>query len=417
MDKPTLIIDPGHGGTDPGCSGNGIREKDFTLRISLYQLDRFKQLGVPVTITRTTDDTLDSGPRTGAVKASGAKYCISNHINAAGSVDAQGAEMIHSIHSDGKLATAIMDALVDAGLPKRRVYSKPNSKGTDWYYMHRLTGAVETVIVEYDFATSQAGADRIRDNWQKYAEAVVQAVCRYAGLSYRPPEETQPKPVNGTPILSAPRATVSQARAWAAANKAPQRFIDLAPLYWEIAPQRGGVDPALAYVQFAHETGYLYRDGRSGAGLDASYCNPCGLKTTAGGSDTASSAHTRFDNWMQGVTAHIDHLALYAGADGYPRKDTPDPRHFAFIDGTAETVEQLGGKWAPNPQYGVGLVAKLLELMATTAPKPAKDWKQIAVEWLHDQGLTDTVRDPDASPTWAELGAVMSRLKGDETNV
>lgn len=188
--KPILIIDPGHGGTDPGCSGNGIREKDYTLQISLYQFERFKQLGVPVAITRTADVTLDSGPRTNAVKNSGAKYCISNHINAAASTSAQGAETIHSIHSDGKLATAIMNALVSAGLPKRRVFCKANSDGkTDYYYMHRLTGNVSTVIVEYDFATNSEGAERIKKNWQKYAEAVVQAFCQFAGFPYYPPSE------------------------------------------------------------------------------------------------------------------------------------------------------------------------------------------------------------------------------------
>lgn len=188
--KPILIIDPGHGGIDPGCSGNGIREKDYTLKISLYQFERFKQLGVPVAITRTDDVTLDSGPRTNEVKASGAKYCISNHINAAGSTSAQGAETIHSIKSDGKLAHALMDGLVAAGLPKRRVFCKANSDGkTDYYFMHRLTGNVSTVIVEYDFASNAEGAQRIKDNWQKYAEAVVQAFCRFAGFPYSPQME------------------------------------------------------------------------------------------------------------------------------------------------------------------------------------------------------------------------------------
>ena len=41
---------------------------------------------------------------------------------------------------------------------------------------------------------------------------------------------------------------------------------------------------------------------------------------------------------------------------------------------------------------------------------PVKDWKQESVEWLHTQGLTDTVRDPDTLPTWAELGAVLRKV-------
>ncbi|WP_345788237.1 N-acetylmuramoyl-L-alanine amidase family protein [Brevibacillus laterosporus] len=58
MATPILIIDPGHGGTDSDTVGNGLREKDLTLQISLYQFNRFKELGLPVAITRTTDITL-----------------------------------------------------------------------------------------------------------------------------------------------------------------------------------------------------------------------------------------------------------------------------------------------------------------------------------------------------------------------
>lgn len=48
-----IVIDPGHGGDDPGASGNGIIEKDLTLDISKYMFNRFKELGIPVAITRT----------------------------------------------------------------------------------------------------------------------------------------------------------------------------------------------------------------------------------------------------------------------------------------------------------------------------------------------------------------------------
>ncbi|WP_259391806.1 hypothetical protein [Paenibacillus thiaminolyticus] len=108
--------------------------------------------------------------------------------------------------------------------------------------------------------------------------------------------------------------------------------VELADLYWELAPARGVVvDPAVACVQ-------LYRDGHSAAGIDKTYHNPCGLKITAGGGDTQASPNKKFSSWREGVTAHLYHLALYAGASGYPKKDTPDSRHFAYLHGTAKTV-------------------------------------------------------------------------------
>lgn len=192
----------------------------------------------------------------------------------------------------------------------------------------------------------------------------------------------QPKPpVNGaTNILGPASVTLEQAREWARSKKAPAEFVALADLYWQLTPERGGVDPAIAYVQFGHETGFLYRDGRSAAGIDATYCNPCGLKVTAGGGDYQASAHKRFRDWKEGISAHLDHLALYAGASGYPKKDTPDPRHFPYLHGTARTLESLGGKWAPSPDYGTRLVDELARMRGMKVDAPAVSGAMAVIE-------------------------------------
>ena len=83
-----VVIDAGHGGTDPGASGNGIIEKDLTLEISNYMYERLKNLGIPVKITRTTDETLSPTERVERVlDAYGNNpnvIVVSNHINAGG---------------------------------------------------------------------------------------------------------------------------------------------------------------------------------------------------------------------------------------------------------------------------------------------------------------------------------------------
>src|SRR5699024_12541559 len=99
----TICIDPGHGGNDPGAVGHGVKEKDYTLKISQYQAKRLRDHGFKVVMTREADTTLSNSTRTTRVKSSGAKVCISNHVNAA-SPSASGAETIHSIYSNGKLA-------------------------------------------------------------------------------------------------------------------------------------------------------------------------------------------------------------------------------------------------------------------------------------------------------------------------
>ena len=47
-----VVIDPGHGGADPGTSANGIVEKDYNLKISKYMSNRLNELGIPNSLTR-----------------------------------------------------------------------------------------------------------------------------------------------------------------------------------------------------------------------------------------------------------------------------------------------------------------------------------------------------------------------------
>ena len=83
-----IVIDAGHGGNDPGASGNGIIEKEYALKISQYIYDRLKELGLDVKMTRTTDETLSPTERVNRVlNAFGNTsdvIVISNHINAGG---------------------------------------------------------------------------------------------------------------------------------------------------------------------------------------------------------------------------------------------------------------------------------------------------------------------------------------------
>ncbi|WP_309119219.1 N-acetylmuramoyl-L-alanine amidase [Paenibacillus sp.] len=188
LTKPILILDPGHGGKDPGGGSNDMfLEKDKALAISLYQAERFRELGVAATMTRSEDVYLSPKERTRLVRESGAAYCISNHINAGGG---DGAEMIHSVRADGTLAKRIGQALSSAGQNVRRVFTRTlqSRPGADYYFMHRDTGAVQTVIVEYGFADSK-GDDpaQLAEEWKKFAEAVVEAFCTHVGYPYRPP--------------------------------------------------------------------------------------------------------------------------------------------------------------------------------------------------------------------------------------
>lgn len=83
-----VVIDPGHGGVDSGAVSNNLLEKDYNLLISRYMYDRFRELGVPVYLTRDSDITLEPNDRVKEVLSFFGNdpnvVVISNHLNAGG---------------------------------------------------------------------------------------------------------------------------------------------------------------------------------------------------------------------------------------------------------------------------------------------------------------------------------------------
>ena len=182
-----IVIDPGHGGDDPGASGNGIVEKDLNLQISNYMYEKFKNLGIPVKMTRTTDETVSPNDRTARIlDAFGNNkdvIVISNHINSGGG---DGAEVIYALRNNSTLANSILNALGNAGQNMRKAYQRrlPSDTSKDYYFIHRNTGVTQPVIVEYGFLDSTGDdVSQLKNNWQKYADAVVDAVANYIGVS------------------------------------------------------------------------------------------------------------------------------------------------------------------------------------------------------------------------------------------
>ena len=182
-----LINDAGHGGIDSGATHNGNIEKVYTLEASLYVQNRLRELGLNTDVTRGKDITLTNEERTAIV--SQYDYCISHHFNAGGG---SGVECIHSIYADGKFEHSIINNFKDTGYPVRPtpVFSKRNSKGKDYYYMHRETGKCRVTIVEYDFVDGPQ-SEKIKDKEYREGmyECVIKAVCKRHGIEYKLPVE------------------------------------------------------------------------------------------------------------------------------------------------------------------------------------------------------------------------------------
>jgi len=77
-----VVLDPGHGGQDPGAVANGVREKDINLAIALKLESALKSKGVKVSLTRRTDVYLKLAERTEIANKLNAKVFVSIHANA-----------------------------------------------------------------------------------------------------------------------------------------------------------------------------------------------------------------------------------------------------------------------------------------------------------------------------------------------
>ena len=186
-----VVIDPGHGGTDPGAVANNLKEKDYTLLISKYMYDRFKELGIPVKMTRDTDVTLSPRERVNKVKSFYGNgkdvVVISNHLNAGGG---DGAEVIYALRNNSTLSKKILNELEKEGQNVRKYYQQrlPSNPIKDYYFMQRDTPNNETVTVEYGFIdSSKDDVEQIKNNYKNYAEAVIRAVLDYKNLPYKAP--------------------------------------------------------------------------------------------------------------------------------------------------------------------------------------------------------------------------------------
>ncbi|MED1014852.1 N-acetylmuramoyl-L-alanine amidase [Bacillus atrophaeus] len=81
-----IYIDPGHGGTDSGATGNGLQEKALTLQIALAlrTILTNEYEDVSLRMSRTSDQFVSLDDRTDAANSWGADYFLSIHINAGG---------------------------------------------------------------------------------------------------------------------------------------------------------------------------------------------------------------------------------------------------------------------------------------------------------------------------------------------
>lgn len=153
--------------------------------------DRFKELGIPVAITRDSDTTLSPTDRVNTILSkfgnSSDVILISNHVNSGGG---EGAEVIYALRNRDTLAKRILENIGATGQTTRKYYQRrlPSDTSKDYYFIHRNTGNLEPLIVEYGFIDNTKDVEFLKENYEELAEAVISAVANYIGVPYVAPD-------------------------------------------------------------------------------------------------------------------------------------------------------------------------------------------------------------------------------------
>lgn len=184
--EKTIILDSGHGGSDPGKIGvNDALEKDINLSIAKKVKKLLTKKGIKVVMTREDDTTLADGgggnqkvqdmkARVKLINDTAPALVVSIHQNSYHEEGIHGAQVFYYSHSDsGKKAAALMQkALLSVDSENTR-----QEKANDTYYLLKRT-EVPTIIVECGFLSNQEEAAKLvtKEYQQKLAEAIVTGI-------------------------------------------------------------------------------------------------------------------------------------------------------------------------------------------------------------------------------------------------
>ncbi len=189
----TVLIDPGHGGSDPGAIGvTGLREKEVNLDIALMVRDELVHYGYDVIMTRTTDEFLTLQERIAIADRVKPDVLVSIHANAHTSRDIAGTLVLYYDHrypSKGYPASEAMQRLTPESrkLAQSLLEGAVQAAGTinrglleSSVYMVRM-GSVPSALIETAFLSNPGDEQLLRspEFRQKMAIGIANGIRNY----------------------------------------------------------------------------------------------------------------------------------------------------------------------------------------------------------------------------------------------
>jgi N-acetylmuramoyl-L-alanine amidase len=175
--RVVVVIDPGHGGRDPGAVGiGGLQEKQVIFPISLRVAELLEQQGVVVVMTRREDITLDLQSRVDIANRARGNIFVSIHANAISMSrpDVNGVETYFASESGRRLAATLQsNLLATTGMRDRGVKQAR-------FFVIRHTN-MPAALVEVGFVTGAQDAPRLADPaWREIAaQAIARGILQY----------------------------------------------------------------------------------------------------------------------------------------------------------------------------------------------------------------------------------------------
>lgn len=175
-----LLLDAGHGGNDPGTSGNGLTEKTLNLQIALMVAEYLEDSGIKVYMTRDADTRPDNNDRAKMANRI-ADLMVSIHMNAVeGNTTANGTETLYQVHSNdnssmltSRKAAELMQVKLIAAL---NTTNRGVKQRTDLLILNATT--VPTILIETCFLTNPGDALKIStaQNQDAVARAIAEGI-------------------------------------------------------------------------------------------------------------------------------------------------------------------------------------------------------------------------------------------------
>ncbi|TYP51333.1 N-acetylmuramoyl-L-alanine amidase [Thermosediminibacter litoriperuensis] len=171
-----IVLDPGHGGSDPGAVHSGVSEKNLNLDIALRLKKLLEENGAKVLMTRESDIYVNLYTRAGIANEVGADLFVSIHNNASSNAATSGTMTLYYPTPEKKaFAQTVHKAVVETlGLPNLGLVERPNLVVIRETRMPSALVEVAFMTNKHDLALLQTEGFR-----QKVAEGVFKGIYNY----------------------------------------------------------------------------------------------------------------------------------------------------------------------------------------------------------------------------------------------